>query len=994
MCIAQTPKPYWQQEVHYTINVTLNDSLNTLDGNIRINYINHSPDTLQCIYMHLWPNAYKDNSTAFAQQELENGNSTFYFAPESDYGYIDSLNFRVNSLLVKWNYDALHIDIAKILLDKPLKHGDSIIITTPFHVKIPYTFSRLGHVEQAYQISQWYPKPAVYDQSGWHPLPYLDQGEFYSEFGSFKVAITLPKNYIVGATGDLQNDHEKKWLDSLARLPLGSEINPKNKMFPRSSKTMKTLYYTQTNIHDFAWFADKRFHVAKNQVTLKPQNTTVTTWCFFLNDNIDVWKNGITYADSAITFYSRHCINYPYKQVSVVEGQLEAGAGMEYPNVCIIGGNLNAIEFEDAVVHEVGHNWFYSMLGSNERDDPWMDEGINTYYEYRYMQYAHPELKITDNVKGSVFTRFFDLSKYPYYYNTYLDYILQASRHIDQPDNFTSSKFTTENYSAIVYAKTALCFRYLDDFLGRSTFDSIMQKYVRDWQYKHPHPDDVKNEFVTYTHKDLNWFFTDLLQTTKQLDYKILYARDTEHIGSSVYQKIKIKNTGQIKAPYSISAIRQDSIVYTVWYGGVFGTIEVLFPQIKCDAYKINAQYDMPESNDKNDLIYTWGYLRRTEPIHLQLFGSVDDPDRTQLFYSPLIGFNNYDKTMLGLMVYNHFLPTKKFEYTIAPFYAFGSNTFAGMARADYYFFPNNTFQQIDFRLSTETFDYSSIPQPLRFQKYQAALLFPFKKKNSRSPVQTQLDFRMVHTLSAFPFFYENGYSIYNITSYFTEANFSIENKRLINPYYLKLQLQQGPDYTSAQYVKLVAHAGYRINYNKPKTYFDISMSAGEFLDNNLSAYDLPYSFHIGAPTGSEDYLYDNIFLGRSEQTGFFSQQIAPADYSLKVNTTSNPGYGDSNTGYIIANLKTTLPFPSPFFLFADVANYGKIQYSPYETTVFDAGIGFHIGEFIKIYYPLGFSSDLKNQIVLPNQTPIERILFVINFNLANPFEALRNGTL
>ena len=123
----------------------------------------------------------------------------------------------VDSLRVQWHLVPELTDICKIILNEPLKQGDTIIITTPFHIKIPKgVTSRLGHIGELYQITQWYPKPAVYDRTGWHQMPYLDQGEFYSEFGRFEVSITLPANYVVGATGNLQNEEEMKWLDMLS----------------------------------------------------------------------------------------------------------------------------------------------------------------------------------------------------------------------------------------------------------------------------------------------------------------------------------------------------------------------------------------------------------------------------------------------------------------------------------------------------------------------------------------------------------------------------------------------------------------------------------------------------------------------------------------------------------------------------------------------------------------------------------------------------------
>ncbi|HEY0432257.1 MAG TPA: M1 family peptidase, partial [Chitinophagaceae bacterium] len=176
---------YWQQEVNYTIDVTLHDKDNSLDAFEKIGYTNHSPDTLSFIWFHLWPNAYKNDKTAFTDQSLLNGDTRFYFSNAGQRGYINHLDFRSDNLTCVTEDHPSYIDIVKVLLPKPLPPGDSTTITTPFHVQLPFNFSRGGHDGQSYQVTQWYPKPAVYDRSGWHPMPYLDQGEFYSEFGKF-----------------------------------------------------------------------------------------------------------------------------------------------------------------------------------------------------------------------------------------------------------------------------------------------------------------------------------------------------------------------------------------------------------------------------------------------------------------------------------------------------------------------------------------------------------------------------------------------------------------------------------------------------------------------------------------------------------------------------------------------------------------------------------------------------------------------------------------
>jgi hypothetical protein len=183
--------PYWQQQVNYKIDVTLNDADNTLDGFVKMDYHNNSPDTLHFIWIHLWQNAFKNDKTAFTDQDLENGSTDFYFSNADKRGYINRLDFKVNGEVAKTTDHPQHQDIVKLILPKPIAPNSSAKIETPFHVKLPYNFSRGGHVVQAYQITQWYPKPAVYDRKGWHPMPYLDQGEFYAEFGNYEVQITL-----------------------------------------------------------------------------------------------------------------------------------------------------------------------------------------------------------------------------------------------------------------------------------------------------------------------------------------------------------------------------------------------------------------------------------------------------------------------------------------------------------------------------------------------------------------------------------------------------------------------------------------------------------------------------------------------------------------------------------------------------------------------------------------------------------------------------------
>ena len=175
--IDASSQDYFQQEVNYKINVELDDQDHVLIGREIIEYTNNSPDDLDFLWFHIWPNAYKDNTTALAKQKKEDGDLSLEHAVSIERGYISGLNFTVDGKKIEWQYHPEHIDICKLILNKPIKAGESITIKTPFKVKIPDAkFSRLGHVDQSYMITQWYPKPAVYDKDGWHEMPYLDQG--------------------------------------------------------------------------------------------------------------------------------------------------------------------------------------------------------------------------------------------------------------------------------------------------------------------------------------------------------------------------------------------------------------------------------------------------------------------------------------------------------------------------------------------------------------------------------------------------------------------------------------------------------------------------------------------------------------------------------------------------------------------------------------------------------------------------------------------------
>lgn len=494
-------KSYWQQEVNYTIAVSLNDKNHSLRGDISMQYINHSPDTLSFIYFHLWPNAYKNETTALASQLL-NDKESKQKLNKAQRGFIDSLRFTVNGSAVLVDKDSQNIDIVKLNLSSPLLPEQSVSIATPFFVQLPSYFSRSGYDQQQYMICQWYPKPAVYDRRGWHAFPYLDQGEFYSEFGSFKVSITVPAAYIIGATGTLQTQEELVKYKTIGSSNYRSKKEVSSYK-PSDPRGFKTLEFFAENVHDFAWFADKDFVIQYDTLTLA-SGKVVDVFSYYQPNGNKEWDNSISFIEDAVTRYSGWIGEYAYPTVAAVEGpkNLSSG-GMEYPMITLITSPDAKREGLDAVIaHEVGHNWFYGVLASNEREHPWMDEGLNTYFQFRY----EAEKYRSNSVFGSSLPE--EIKKLSA--DEFLERIMFAMNSLPAKSAIEtqSTAFTNKDeYGIVVYLKTAIWMSILESSLGKENFLNGIKEYYNEWKFRHPYPEDLKSSLEKGSKQSLDSLF-------------------------------------------------------------------------------------------------------------------------------------------------------------------------------------------------------------------------------------------------------------------------------------------------------------------------------------------------------------------------------------------------------------------------------------------------------------------------------------------------------
>ncbi len=615
--LAWEPALCWQQDVVYEIRATLRVETHTLEGTEVLVYRNNSPDTLDHLWIHLYPNAYRDRESKYAKEEELMGNYTFSFSGAEDRGYVEIASVSSEGRPLEYEVDGTKMRVESA---RPLKPGEELYLEIEFHLKIPKIFSRLGHKGRHYEMSQWYPKAVVYDAHGWHPDGYHALGEFYGEFGDYDVWITLPHDMVVGATGVLvEPEEEIKRMDSLAA---GERLE-------REEGT-KTLHFRAEKVHDFAWVADPDYRLIRGE----HGRTRINILC--LPKHEGAWKEVLGYARDALAYYGTWYGDYPYSTLTVADGYLGAGGGMEYPNLVIISVESPSLTrlLELVVMHEIGHQWFYGVLGSNEMDETWLDEGINSFSELRYMEEKYGR-------EGNLFNWPKWLDFMPSFGDRWFHqvaYYIAATNHAEKPILTPAHEFVHElvAYQAAAYSKAAWVVDMLRYLLGDETFDEVMRTYVQRYSYKHPHTPDFIQVAEEVSGQELDWFFDQWLRTTEVCDYGI---RRVERKGETT--EVVVERKGGIVMPVDVLLETKDGDRHLKGWDGREKLKTLTFQTEKA------IKYALVDPDNRILEVDKWNN-RAPRRITVQPIFSFPSFDSYQIFYGPLVGINSVDGVRLG----------------------------------------------------------------------------------------------------------------------------------------------------------------------------------------------------------------------------------------------------------------------------------------------------------------------------------------------------------
>ena len=500
---------YWQNRADYDLQATLDTANTTLHGQLRLRYTNNSPDTLRFLWMQMEQNAFKDKSL-----------NSFIFPQESRFG---ARGFEGGDVVERFDQTTarggraaktavktrLEGTMMKVDLSEPLAPGKTATFDVAWHFLIPeHGADRMGRDGALYELAQWYPRVAVYDDvRGWNIEPYLGQGEFYLEYGDFNYAVTVPAGYVVAGTGELTNPREVLTSDQIARLARAAksdstiQIISAAELQSGAARTRKTGTLTwkfrAKNVRDVAWAASPDF--IWDASSWKGR----MAYAYYRPSAVETWKDAADMSRMSIIEYSERWLEYPYPQISAIEGPI---SGMEYPMVAMENKSKDKYDLYNVVTHEIGHMWFPMIVGSNERVHMWQDEGFNTFINTFSEARRYPE-------KGDQMAR--ALGERAYVEGA-------MKQNVDGPIEVNPDRIDPRLLGLEAYVKPSVGLQLLrQEIMGPEAFDDAFRTYAKRWMFKHPTPADFFRTMEDVGGRRLDWFWREWFLENPHFDQAI-----------------------------------------------------------------------------------------------------------------------------------------------------------------------------------------------------------------------------------------------------------------------------------------------------------------------------------------------------------------------------------------------------------------------------------------------------------------------------------------
>jgi len=535
--IVLTAQPdRWQQRIECTMDIDFDVEKHQFKGTQKLVYYNNSPEALDKVFYHLYFNAFQPGSMMdYRNQTLADSDprvaSRISKLTASEIGYLKIKSLKQDGKDTRFEHVGTILEVS---LERPIAPNTSVTFEMEFDGQVPVQIRRSGRNNKEgidYSMSQWYPKMCEYDYQGWHANPYVGR-EFYGIWGDFDVTITIHEDWIVAATGYLQN---KKKIGSGYVMPSATPVNGK-----------RSWQFKAPNVHDFVWGADPEY----KQVVRKAANGPEMHFVYKETaDNKEAWEKLPGIMEKVFAFASKNYGEYPYDKYAFIQG---GDGGMEYPMATLITGERNLGSLVGVSVHELMHSWYQMILGSNEALHAWMDEGFTSHTTAEIMNYLKEEKMLgnmtpTENPHAGALASYAGFSASGY----------------EEPLSTHADHFSTNGaYGVGSYVKGDVILTQLEYIMGKPTFDRAFLNYYNTWKFKHPNPNDFIRIMEKESGLELDWYKEYWVNTTHTIDYSI------NQVEADGKKKVKILLEKKGVMPMPVDVVVTDSknrkTVYTI----------------------------------------------------------------------------------------------------------------------------------------------------------------------------------------------------------------------------------------------------------------------------------------------------------------------------------------------------------------------------------------------------------------------------------------------
>ena len=889
-----------------------------------IQYQNTSQDELETIYLNDWNNSFATKKTPLAIRIADEYKNDFHLAKNEDRGFCVITSIKQNDEDLIYEQLKNQIDVIKVELKTPLKPNDTYAIQLEYLVQIPNAkFTGYGITDSGdLNLRYWYITPAVYNGE-WQYYSNKDLDDLFVPKSEVLLQIEHPNGYALTSELDTSNTTQ---LNNKQIVVLKGENRINNKLFLSKKSDFKTL-----QADDLA--------IVSN-----------------INDEGLEIIDKVLITEKITKFIFNNLGNYPHKRLLLTQ--------IDYDKDPVYGLNFlpsfvqlypNHFQYELRLLKIALHNYLENTLLVNPRKEQWLLDGIQIYYLMSYVEEHYPNMKFLGSIADFWGVRSFHAADMKFNDKYILAFMLMARTNRDQPLAMQKDSLLKFNKNIAMKYKSGVGLKYLDDFVNSDIVENSIESFLRDNKLN---PTVTAKDFETYikskTNKNIDWFFEDYLTTRKKIDFKIRKVRKTE---DSI--TLTIKNKRKNSMPVSLYSLNNDSIVSKIWVENINKNKTLTIPRNDANKLVLNYNSVIPEINLRDNWKSLKGYFFNNKPLQFRLFQDIEDPNYNQVFFMPIVEFNNiYDGFTLGGKLYNKTLLRKLFNYKIAPRYSLKSRTITGSADVSKsHYFENSNLYFLRYGISA---GYSSYAEDLFVTKITPRIQFYFRQADDlRSNKRKSLVLRYVDI--------NRDKDVNNILTS-SEPNYSVLNLRYINSNDNLIHFQKW--YTDFQVGKKFSKIAFNYEYRRlfeSNRQLNIRAFAGAFLKNNANSNSNYFSFALDRPT---DYLFDYNYLGRSEASGIFSQQYIDAEGGFK----SKLETPFANQWITTLNTSTTLwKYVLAYGDLGFVKNKHKLP-----NFVYDSGIRINlVTDYFEIYLPV--YSNLGWEIGQPNYDQRIRFKFTVD---------------